>query len=153
MAIATLWFGVLGAFSAVGALLDAFTRRLPNILCGAMLVVGLALAFSNGGWAALGLHAAHAAVALLIGYGLFLAGIFGGGDGKFYAATAAFFPLSQVLGLFVAMTAAGFVLAVGWFAAKRGFKVEKRLKGDFAKLPYGVAIASGAVAYAFLLSR
>ena len=153
MALATLWLGIFGAFSGIGALLDAFTRKLPNVLCGAMLLAGLSLAFIGGGWSALGLHAAHAGIGLAFGYLLFVWGIFGGGDGKFYAATASFFPVTQALGMFASVALAGFLLAVVWFSAKRGFKLQPRLKGDFAKLPYGVAIATGALAFAVLITR
>ncbi len=150
MAIATLWLGIFGLLSATGAVLDAFTRKLPNVLCGVMLLAGLGLAFAGGGWAALGLHAGHAALGLAFGYLLFVWGVFGGGDGKFYAATASFFPITQALGMFASIALAGFVLAVIWFTTKRVMHLGPRLKGDFAKLPYGVAIASGAVGFALL---
>ena len=151
MAIATLWLGALGLFTSAGALLDIFTRRLPNILCGAMLLTGLGLAFASGGWTALGLHAAHAAMALVVGYLFFLGGIFGGGDGKFYAAVASFFSLPNMLLLFAAITFAGLVLAVSWFATRRIMRNHVDKKGDFGKLPYGVAIGGGALAYAGFL--
>ena len=151
MALATLWLGTLGLFSSTGALLDIFTRRLPNILCGVMLLAGLALAFAGGGWLALGLHGAHAALALVVGYLLFLAGIFGGGDGKFYAAVASFFPLTGMLLLFAAITAAGLLLAIFWLLFKRIWRGKIDKKGDFGKLPYGVAIGGGALAYAGFL--
>ena len=150
MPLATIWLGTLGLFGGAGALLDIFTRRLPNVLCGLMLLAGLVLAFMQGGLAELGLHFAHAALALVVGYLLFLAGIFGGGDGKFYAAAAAFFPLWEMLDLFIAMTAAGFVLAVIWFTLKRTMRSMKDRKDDFAKLPYGVAIAIGALTLAWM---
>ena len=148
MELAGIWLGVLCAFTGLGALLDGVTRRLPNWLCGLMLVAGLGLGFAMGGWSALGLHAAHAALALVIGYLLFMAGIFGGGDGKFYAATASFFSLWSALELIVAITLSGFVLAVIWFTTKRIVRSLQDLKGDFAKLPYGVAIAAGALLHA-----
>ena len=151
MAIATLWLGALGLFTSAGALLDIYTRRLPNSLCGAMLVAGLGLAFAGGGWVPLGLHAAHAALALVVGYLMFLAGIFGGGDGKFYAAVASFFPLAGMLPLFVAITLVGLVLAIFWFLFKRIWRGKFDKKGDFGKLPYGVAIGGGALAYAGFL--
>ena len=57
----------------------------------------------------------------------------------------------EVLGLIVAITAAGFFLALFWFSAKRVWRSLRDLKGDFAKLPYGVAIGGGALAYAGFL--
>ena len=52
--------------------------------------------------------------------------------------------------MFASIALAGFVLAVIWFTTKRVMHLGPRLKGDFAKLPYGVAIASGAVGFALL---
>lgn len=148
MTVTAIWLAALGVSSGLGALLDAFTRKLPNWLCLAMLVSGLGFGFALGGWSGLGLHALHAALALALGFLLFSWGIFGGGDGKFYAACAAFFPVAQMLHLFVAITFAGLVLALIWFAAKRSFGIRERKKDDFAKLPYGVAIALGSLALA-----
>lgn len=150
MAISTLWFGALGLFTSTAALLDIFTRRLPNVLCGVMLLTGLGLAFAGGGWAALGLHGLHAVLALVVGYLLFLAGIFGGGDGKFYAAAASFFAVQSMLLLFAAITAAGLLLAIGWLVIKRISRGQIDKKGDFGKLPYGVAIGGGTLAYALV---
>lgn len=148
MALTSIWLAVLGATSGLGALLDAFTRKLPNWLCLVMLVAGLAFGFVLDGWTGLGLHALHAALALGVGFLLFSWGVFGGGDGKFYAACASFFPANLVLVLFVSITSAGFLLALVWFATKRGFKVRQRTEDEFAKLPYGMAIAIGSVGLA-----
>ncbi|MBX7541298.1 A24 family peptidase [Qipengyuania sphaerica] len=152
MALASVWFGALSVFSATGAALDAFTRRLPNWLCGLMLLAGLVLAFVDGGISALGLHFAHSAVALAIGYGLFAIGVWGGGDGKFYAATASFFPITQILGLMVAITLCGLVVAILWFGGRQiaGVKISK--DSDFGKLPYGLPIAAGAIVQAVMLA-
>lgn len=149
MALTSIWLAVLGATSGLGALLDAFTRKLPNWLCVAMALAGLTFGYLLDGWTGLGLHALHGVLAFGIGFLLFSWGVFGGGDGKFYAASATFFPATKVLMLFVAMTFAGFLLALVWFAAKRGFKIRQRSQDDFAKLPYGMAIAMGSLALAF----
>lgn len=153
MTIGLIWLVSFGLLAGIGALLDAFTRKLPNVLCGVMLLAGLGLAFAASGWSGLGLHAAHAALGLAFGYLMFVWGVFGGGDGKFYAATAAFFPVTQALGMFASIALAGFVLAVVWFTAKRALHLGPRLEGDFAKLPYGVAIAAGALGFALLVAR
>ncbi|QZD91814.1 prepilin peptidase [Qipengyuania xiapuensis] len=148
MAVATIWLAALSVTSGLGALLDVVTRKLPNWLSLLMLVGGLGFGFALDGWTGLGLHFLHAVLALGLGYLLFIWGVFGGGDGKFYAACAAFFPVTQMLWHFVIITFAGLILAIIWFTAKRGFGLHKRKKDDFAKLPYGVAIASGSVALA-----
>ena len=150
MTLVMLWFGVLSALSAIGAMSDILRRKLPNILSLVMAVAGLALAFGSGGWADLGWHTAHALIAFVIGYLIFSWGVFGAGDGKFYAASATFFPLSQAPGLGLAIVLSGGVLAILWITLKRMIKGMKRRKDDFAKLPYGVAIAVGAVSFASL---
>ena len=90
MALASLSFGVLAALSTIGALIDVLKRKLPNYLSLAIAIAGLGFAFAAAGWVGLGLHFAHVVVAFLLGYGLFAGGMFGAGDGKFYAGVAAF---------------------------------------------------------------
>ncbi|MXO97147.1 peptidase A24 [Erythrobacter aquimaris] len=150
MALATISFGVLAALSSVGAITDIITRKLPNILSLVLALTGLGFALAIGGWAALGWHALHVIVAFLIGYLMFVWNIFGAGDGKFYAGSAAFFPLMDAPVLALCIVLAGGILALFWFTLKRFIKGMKRRKDDFAKLPYGVAIAVGSVGYAAL---
>lgn len=150
MVFAAAWFGALGILASAGALLDVCTRKLPNILCAIMLATGLTFAFVGGGWPALALGLAHVAAAFLLGYLFYLVGTFGAGDAKFYTATAGFFPLWDMLGLFVAITGAGFLLLLVWVFMKRSLRTRPKDRSDFAKLPYGVAIAAGAIAFAAL---
>lgn len=150
MPLTTLTFGVLLALSSIGAGSDIVRRKLPNLLSLVMAIAGLTLAFMVGGWEDLGWHAAHALVAFAIGYLMFILGIFGAGDGKFYAASATFFPLTQAPSLALAIVLSGGILAIFWIILKRMIKSMKRRKDDFAKLPYGVAIAVGAVGLASL---
>ncbi|SFO92845.1 A24 family peptidase [Qipengyuania nanhaisediminis] len=150
MALATISFGVLAALSSVGAITDIVTRKLPNILSLVLVLAGLGFALAIGGWAALGWHALHVVVAFAIGYFMFVWNIFGAGDGKFYAGSAAFFPIMDAPALALCIVLAGGVLALFWFTLKRFIKGMKRRKDDFAKLPYGVAIAVGSVGYAAL---
>lgn len=149
--VASLWFAALGGLSLAGAGWDIIHRRLPNVLCLALLIAGLALAFAGGGWTAVGWHAAHSVLALAIGFALFAAGMVGGGDGKFYAGTAAFFPVSAALPLGVAITLSGLAVAIVWFIARRIMKKPIRPKDGSGKLPYGVAITAGALVCAALL--
>jgi prepilin peptidase CpaA len=132
----------------VAAGFDIAWRRLPN-----WLTAAVALAFLPWAWAvgASGIGFAIAlglgAVVLAIGYGLFAAGIIGGGDAKMAAAIALWIGLSptfifDILRFFLIMSLAGGVLAVlvliGQAAAK------DRLRRP---LPYGVAIAIAALDY------
>jgi prepilin peptidase CpaA len=154
---------VLVLACAAACWLDARHRVLPNWLSLATLVSGLGFALAGahynaqafvsgyGGLAALGSHAAHAALALVAGAALFAIGIIGGGDAKFYAAVAAWFRLAEGLRLLVYVSLAGFGLILAWFLIRRlrGIPVQRRAQDDAGKFPYGVAIAAGAVLATF----
>ena len=82
---------------------------------------------------------------------LFAAGLFGGGDAKFYAGMAAYFPLSAGFSLLLYVAIAGGILALGWIVGRRmlGGKFAEP-KGAYAKLPYGVAIAAGGLSLVWM---
>jgi prepilin peptidase CpaA len=137
----------LAAIGLVGSWLDATQRRLPNWLSALGLLAGLAVSFATGGLDAVGSHGLHALVALLGGMALFALGVIGGGDAKFYAGLAAWFPLSLGLNLFVAVAMAGAGLLLIWAAIRklRGQAVFTRNAGPNDGLPYGVAVSAGAM--------
>lgn len=140
---------LLAGFAATGAWLDWHRRVLPNWLCLAALSTGLGLAAT--GQLETGLLGAvlHAGIALLIGMALFAGGLIGGGDAKFYAALAAWFPLSGGFRLLMLVSLAGIVLTVAMWA----FSLLRREVAGGARglremprtIPFGVAIAAGAV--------
>lgn len=127
---------------------DVRFRTIPNWLCLLTLAIGLVGAFVNASGMGLLWHAAHFGVALLIGMALFAAGWWGGGDGKFYAAVAAWVPLQGFPKLAVAIALSGLVLVIVAFIARRG-KLPPRSgtdkEGGAKGLPYGVAIGAGAL--------
>lgn len=139
---------VFAVFCAVAAWLDLTQRRIPNWLCGLTALAGLAAVAASGSLDDLGSHALHMILALLGGVALFALGGFGGGDAKFYAGTAAWFALGQALQLLLCVALAGLVLLIGWFIYRRLRRIPIRRSnhGPFDGLPYGVAIASGAIA-------
>lgn len=125
--------------------MDISKRRIPNILCLFTAVLGLACAYnlpaSNGSfW----VYPAHGLIALVVGMALFAMRWIGGGDAKFYAAVACWFPLKVGVPLFLCVTISGLILLIVFFVWRRlkGLPVRSR---DGASLPYGVAIASGAL--------
>jgi prepilin peptidase CpaA len=143
-------FPLLISFAAIG---DIMTRRIPNWLT--FLVAGLfvpvammaGLPFDAIGW-----HLLTGFVALIIGFGLFAAGWFGGGDAKLLAAAALWFgwPDAMRFGIYTALAGGVLALAVAiWClvqaddeAAGEGWlKKLRKLKPD---VPYGVALAAGA---------
>ncbi|MCW6533878.1 A24 family peptidase [Sphingomonas lycopersici] len=126
---------------------DLFRRTIPNWLCAATAIAGLALGFATGGAGMLGWHAAHAAIALVAGMLLFRIGLFGGGDAKFYAAVAAWFPLAAAPRLLISVALSGLALLVVWFVYRRatGKPISRNGDNPGDKLPYGIAIAIGAL--------
>ena len=141
---------VLAAIAVTGSYLDLRTRRLPNWLCLAGLVAGLAFGLAAGGWTAAAIALLHAFIALNVGAGLFALGGIGGGDAKFYAALATWFPLQAGLGLLVSVSLTGLLLLIAWLPYRRRLmRSEGGLvsDSDFRKLPYGVAIAVGALVF------
>lgn len=145
-----LWPAGLSLLLIVGAIGDIRHRRLPNWLALALLVLGLAFGFASGGFAALGWHAAHAGVALLVGMALFATGVIGGGDAKVYAGAAAYFPLSAGLQMLLWVTLTGGVLVLSWLVIRRLMSADKSDRDTiYAKFPYGVAIAVGAIGLAW----
>jgi prepilin peptidase CpaA len=138
---------LLAAQCCVAAWLDFRYRKLPNLLCAVVYCTGiLAGLFAHGiGWA--GFSAVHALVALLIGAGLFAARIIGAGDAKFYAAVAAWMPITDGLILLLNVSLAGLVLVALWFPMRRRIAAmapDAAMAIEFRKVPYGMAIASGA---------
>ena len=150
MGLEALSFGVFAFLSLLGGVIDLFRRKLPNLLSLVIAAAGLGFAFASGGLDSLGWHAAHVAVAFGIGYGLFATGMFGAGDGKFYAAVASFFPLQQGLTLGLAIVLIGGLLAFIWIGTKMFVPSLKIRKDDYGKVPYGLAIAFGAVGLAWI---
>lgn len=134
-------FALLAALM-IAAWTDVAQRRVPNWLSGITLLAGLGFAVVLGGGQQALWHLAHSAIALLAGMGLFALGMWGGGDGKFYAAVAAWFPLQAGFSLILAISAAGLVLMLCWFAGRRLAK--RDVDRNARLLPYAVAISGGA---------
>jgi prepilin peptidase CpaA len=133
------------ALAAVGAAWDAKVRRIPNWLCVLLAVPALAYAWTAAGESGLLWGAAHAALALVVGIGLFAMGAIGGGDAKFYSAAALAVPLQNGFALLGWTSAAGIVLLFVLVVAKLMFARTGRSLRDLRKMqvPYGIAIAAG----------
>jgi len=150
---------------------DVATRLIPDSLCVALAVLGLAIRAASGLWAAL----ASTGVAVLLFALLAVAharGLLGGGDVKLMAATAMQFPPAGILHLLLAISVAGGVLAAVHLALRRlpaparhmprGHTLRRhtlrrlwaveRWRVQRGSLPYGVAIACGG-AWILLLGR
>lgn len=126
---------------------DVRSRRLPNLLCLLVAVSGLAFSLYSGGLGMAGSGLAHGAAALVVGALLFGFGIVGGGDAKYYAASATWYPIGQAASLLLYVSLIGLILFMAWFAVRRlrGIKIAKGATVDSDKFPYGVAIALGSL--------
>lgn len=142
---AGLW---LGALALTGGYLDLRWRRLPNWLALVSLVSGLGWGVALAGWPAAPPALLHGLLALLVGIGLFALGGFGGGDAKFYAALATWFPLRDGPLLLATVSITGLLVLALWFAWKATLPANRRrqAKGTaFDGVPYGIAIGIGAI--------
>jgi prepilin peptidase CpaA len=153
-----------------GALMDARTARIPNRLVLAGLVLAPAAALAGGGLAGLGAALAAAGIAFVIGFSGFAMGAIGGGDAKFLMVGAALVGLPQLVPFLLAAGALGGILAVAAIAWQRRGIEATVMTADLAKsmatlgrngyrgrlgeegrlaVPYGVAIAGGALIVQF----
>lgn len=134
-------FLLLAGLAGFGAWTDITNRHLSNWLSLATLVAGLVFAAIGGTPSDFLSHLGHFAVALAIGLALFAGGVWGGGDGKFYAAVAAWFPISLFFNLIFAISMVGLAMLIVMLIKSRGRLFRKDTRG----VPYGVAIGMGAL--------
>lgn len=151
--------------ASIGAVHDWRTRRIPNLLTGSSMLLGLLLHLVLGGWEQLGLAAA---AGLLCGAGFllfFVVGGMGGGDVKLMAAVGCIAGFGSLTELFLSTILIGGIFALV-LAILRG-RLKRTLAnvcalifhhGRFGllqhpelnllnsatlRLPYGLAIAAG----------
>lgn len=147
---------VFPALAIVGALKDLTSYTIPNwvslALIGAFPVAALAVGAPLGD---VGLCAATGFVGLLMGMGMFAAGWIGGGDGKLFAACALWvgWPAALPFMLYTGLAGGALTFAIlglrsGWLApaVAGGPAWLRKLGTTGGDLPYGVAIAIGALA-------
>lgn len=146
---------ILATSSLYAAWSDLRHRRLSNLLVACTAASGLVLAIMHGGYAAFGSTVLHSIIALTLGLPLFGWGLFGGGDVKYYAAVAAWFPVEQGFRLLASVSLTGAVLAAAWLIGQRIGIIPRAKSAEThnEKLPFGVAIGSGALLAALAHSQ
>jgi len=145
---------VFPALLAIAAGWDLASYTIPNRIPLAIVAVFAMFALSAGlPLPQFGLHLAAGLVALAAGFAMFAAGYIGGGDAKLFAAAALWFGFRDLpaFGLTAAVLGGGLTLAIlaarrvplpaglvqqGWIA---------RLHDSRSGIPYGVALAAGAL--------
>ncbi|WP_181704645.1 A24 family peptidase [Chthonobacter rhizosphaerae] len=146
---------VLPVMTVYAAVSDLFTMRIPNRIS-LVLVAAFALAVPVAGldgWTA-ALHLFVGLGVLCLTFGMFAAGWIGGGDAKLAAALALWMGPGQGLpfGVYTALFGGGLTLAFLSFRAiplpQMALREEwiLRLHGRENGVPYGIAIAAGAMA-------
>lgn len=133
---------------------DVMTLRISN-----RLVICLAALFPVFAWATgmslllFCIHLATAAVLLMAGFGLFSLRLFGGGDAKLLAAAGVWlgFPCALPFLMLTAIAGGLLALAIGALysfqmeAGLRGSRLEGLISSFTPDVPYGFAIAAGAI--------
>ena len=139
---------MLCACALAGIYYDWRFRRLPNTLSMITLIGGIAYTAVAFGLAGLTNSLAHFAIAAVGAIALHAAGWIGGGDVKFYAAVASWFQLGYALQLFCLVVVTGGVLGLVWILIGMSRRPASSGAGHVQRksLPYGVAIAVGAIA-------
>lgn len=147
---------VFPALAIVGALKDLTSYTIPNWISLALVAAFVPAALVSGAsLGQIGLCAAAGFGALVLGAGMFAAGWIGGGDGKLLAACALWLGWPAVLPFMLYTALAGGVLTFLILALRSGWVAPvlaggpawmRRLGTQGGDLPYGAAIAAGALA-------
>jgi prepilin peptidase CpaA len=170
MVFAPALAAVVAVLLVWGAATDVLSATIPNRLVVAGLVLAPLSALASGGWVGLGLAIAALGLAFLIGIAGFAIGAIGGGDAKFLMVGAALVGWQLLLPYLLATAALGGLLAVGTILWQRRVIEATVMTTDLAKslatlgrrghrgrlgdegriaVPYGVAIAAGALIVRF----
>jgi prepilin peptidase CpaA len=154
--VQTLLLLIFPALVIAAALRDVTSYTIPNAISLALVAAFPVAALTLGlPLVAIGVSFAVGAIALVIGMGMFAAGWIGGGDAKLFAAAALWLGLPAVLNYLAVTGVAGGALAVGLLGL-RSARIRAvlpagpawfvRLAQPGENVPYGVAIAVGALA-------
>lgn len=134
-------FSALVGLATAASWIDFRSRTIPNWLIIVTLAGGLGFAIWTSDWSDLLLHFLSFVIALAVGLALFGLKVWGGGDGKLFAAIALWFEIADFPVLVMAIALVGFVLVLGYSLVHWG----KLFSKNAQSIPYGVAIGFGAV--------
>ena len=149
-------YGLLMVFPAVmimAALSDLFTMTIPNRLSIVLVALFFPLAFLAGlPVEAILMHLAAGLAILVVGFFLFNLGTLGGGDAKLMAAAGLWVGFAALLDFLLYTAVGGGLLAMAILAFRRlpeiylvGPQWALRLHAKDGGIPYGIAIAAGAL--------
>ncbi len=133
---------------------DALSLRIPNWLTAATAILFVPMAIATGmPFDLFAIHLLTGFILFVAGFGLFAAGLFGGGDAKLLAAAGLWFGWPQTVPFLVFTVMAGGALALIvfiWSALAMSSEIHelswaKRLVRIKPDVPYGYAFAAGAI--------
>ncbi len=137
---------------AFAGLMDLLTMKIPNRISAALLGAFLVLAPLSGlSLEAFGMHLAAFAIVLAVSIGMFAFNLVGGGDAKLLSVAALWVGFDHLLPFLLYVSIAGgalsaLVLAYRWQPAlPAGPEWAQRLHREGGGIPYGLAIAAGAL--------
>lgn len=150
LAILAIFPGVM-VFAAIS---DMLTMKIPNLASLLLVVAFFIMAMAMGmQWSAIGWHTLAGVLTLVVCFMFFNAGWIGGGDAKLAAATALWFGFGHLMDYLIYASIAGGALTVlilqfrQWPlpAAVRSHTWIQRLHDKGGDIPYGIALAAGAL--------
>ena len=166
-----VWGAVFTALLVAGCVSDWRTRKIPNELVAVILATGWLFAlYSPDVWRALGMSVAGTVLGFAIWIAFYLAGAIGAGDVKFFAAAGAWLGPGLTWRAALIAAVAGGVLAIAFLVLEKRLGVVLRRMamaassgslagvadqpgvraGGRRPLPYGVALAIGALVAAWV---
>lgn len=147
---------VLVALLAAAACQDVMKLAISNLFPTATVLLFPIWVAAAGPEADIWMNGVNFVVILGIGLGLFALQWLGGGDVKLFAAIALWFDFSGIVPLVFYITLSGAVLALALILLRRVVPAGARARLDWpifdrqGPIPYGVAIALGAILCVFL---
>jgi prepilin peptidase CpaA len=146
----TVVISLLCMLLALAALIDIWKLQIPNLFPVAIILLLPAWVYHTGWNNSLWQNGAVFLVAFFGGALLFSRGLLGGGDVKLLAAAALWFDFRGAAALFLYVAIGGILLSIAFILLRR-LLPERLTGGNIPSLkargpiPYGVAIAGGAV--------
>jgi prepilin peptidase CpaA len=140
----------LGGLLLTAAVTDFRVRRIPNWTVIAIIVLFIPAIIFGALTPTVGSALAAAAIGFAVTFALYWFNIFGAGDAKLFSAAALFTGLAGLAQFALFTTLVGGLMAVGVLilrprAVMRGMTKRGREEGKLRGIPYGVAIAAGAI--------
>jgi len=163
-------FDILAIAAFAGLLIYAASSDIaryiiPNWVSIALVAIFPAAALAHGmAWGEIGMHVVFGAAVLAIGFFLFAANIFGGGDAKLLAAASVWTGFTAFTPFILWTAVAGGLMAAALLAARQFVRATDTMPSFVNHLlqkqngiPYGVAIMAGGLmaipSLAFVLER